>query len=184
MIAGAHTRPSGPSQRITVSQLMYDTDIILGLTWLKTVNPIVDWRSRKLYVPNALNTSLILGEWMDEQVKIGTVQALSNENGLQKLKDRGLKEKIAVLKSPKFWTEIYDGVKIRGRICPRGMHNVKILVKMNLIVREMWRIVTRSRNLVHYLFGLIQFLDHCILRDYVIMLPFQNEEQKILLDMT
>ena len=47
---------------LTVSQLMYDTDIILGLTWLKTVNPIVDWLSGKLYVPNAINTSLILGE--------------------------------------------------------------------------------------------------------------------------
>ena len=87
---------------LTVSQLMYDTDIILGLTWLKTVNPIVDWRSGKLYVPNAINTSLILGEWMDEQVKTGTVQVLSNEDGLQQLKDQGLKEKIAVLKSPKF----------------------------------------------------------------------------------
>ena len=58
---------------LTVSQLMYDTDMIVGLTWLKTVNPIVDWRSGKLYVPNAINTSLILGEWMDEQVKTGTV---------------------------------------------------------------------------------------------------------------
>ena len=85
---------------LTISQLMYDTDIILGLTWLKTVNPIVDWLSGKLYVPNAINTSLILGEWMDEQVKTGTVQVLSNEDGLQKLKDQGLKEKIAVLKSP------------------------------------------------------------------------------------
>ena len=72
---------------LTVSQLMYDTDIILGLTWLKTVNPIVDWLSGKLYAPNAINTSLILGEWMDEQVKIGTVQVLSNEDGLQKLKN-------------------------------------------------------------------------------------------------
>ena len=75
-------------------------------------------------------------------------------------------------------------LKIRRRICPRGMHNVKILVKMNAIVRKMWRIVTRSRNLVNYLFGLIQFLDHCTLRNYVIMLPFQREEQKIPLDMT
>ena len=45
-----------------VSQLMYDTDTILGLIWLKMVNPIVDWRSGKLYVPNAINTSLIQGE--------------------------------------------------------------------------------------------------------------------------
>ena len=44
------------------------------------------------------------------------------------------------------------------------MQNVKILVKMNVMVRKMWRIVTRSTNLVNYLFGLIQFLDHCTLK--------------------
>ena len=169
---------------LTVSQLMYDTDIILGLTWLKTVNPIVDWLLGKLYVPNAINTSLILGEWMDEQVKIGTVQVLSNEDGLQKLKDQGLKEKITVLKSPKFWTEIYDGVKNSRTNLSKGDAKCKNTCKNECNCQkdvEDCDAVNKSCKLfirTHPVFGSLY------IKKYVIMLPFHSEEQKIPLDMT
>ena len=44
---------------LTVANLLHDVDLMLGMNWLQTVNPIVDWCGAKLYVPNAVHTALL-----------------------------------------------------------------------------------------------------------------------------
>ena len=46
---------------LTVTNLLHDVDLVLGMNWLKLVNPIVDWCGAKLYVPNAVHTALLQG---------------------------------------------------------------------------------------------------------------------------
>ena len=72
------------------------------MNWLQTVNPIVDWCGAKLYVPNAVHTALLQGNWLEDHVKVGTVTVLSSEEELDKLKDERVRSSISVLKAPKF----------------------------------------------------------------------------------
>ena len=44
---------------LTVTNLLHDVDLVLGMNWLKLVNPIVDWCGAKLYVPNAVDPALL-----------------------------------------------------------------------------------------------------------------------------
>ena len=47
---------------LTVTNLLHKVGLILGHNWLQLVNPIVDWSSARLYVPNAVNTALLQGD--------------------------------------------------------------------------------------------------------------------------
>ena len=88
---------------ITVTKLLHEMDLVLGMTWLKLVNPIVDWGSGKLDVPNSVQTALLQGSWLEGQVQTGTVTVLSTEEELSKLKSDNNETSICVLKTPKFW---------------------------------------------------------------------------------
>ena len=46
---------------LTVTNLLHEVDLVLGMTWLQLVNPVVDWGSGKLYVPNSVQTALLQG---------------------------------------------------------------------------------------------------------------------------
>ena len=47
---------------LTATNLLHDVDLVLGMNWLQLVNPIVDWCGAKLYVPNAVHTTLLQGD--------------------------------------------------------------------------------------------------------------------------
>ena len=98
---------------VTVTNLLHDVDLVLGINWLKLVNPIVDWCGAKLYVPNAVHTALLQGNWLEDHVKVGTVTVLSSEEELDKLKDERFRFSISVLKAPKFWK--WQDAKINSR---------------------------------------------------------------------
>ena len=98
---------------LTVTILLHDVDLVLGINWLQIVNPIVDWCGAKLYVPNAVHTALLKGNWLDNYVKVGTVIVLSSEEDLDKLKDEIIRSNISVLKTPRFWK--WQDAKINSR---------------------------------------------------------------------
>ena len=70
---------------MTVTSLLHDVDVVLGMTWLKSVRPIIDWFSGEVYIPNSVSTSLIHGEWLQAAVKAGTVIVLSSSEKLKEL---------------------------------------------------------------------------------------------------
>ena len=76
---------------------------MLGVTWLQLVNPVVDWGSGKLYVPNSVQTALLQSSWLEGHVQAGTLAFLSTEEELSKLKEEKNQASICVLKTPKFW---------------------------------------------------------------------------------
>ena len=44
---------------LTVTNLLHEVDLVLGVNWLQLVNPVVDWSSGKVYLPNAVHTALL-----------------------------------------------------------------------------------------------------------------------------
>ena len=42
---------------LTVTNLLHEVDLVLGINWLRLVNPVVDWDGACLYAPNAVQTA-------------------------------------------------------------------------------------------------------------------------------
>ena len=87
---------------LTVTNLLHEVDLVLGINWLQLVNPVVDWSGARLYVPNAVQTTLLQVDWIEGHMQAGTVTVLSSEQELKRMKERTMQEKISVLKCPKF----------------------------------------------------------------------------------
>ena len=88
---------------ITVTALLHNVDIVLGMNWLQLVSPLIDWTNGKIYLPNSVSTALLHGDWIEGHVKAGTVTVLAGQEQLQKMQDEQVQRQISILKSPKFW---------------------------------------------------------------------------------
>ena len=60
-------------------------DLVLGINWLQTVNPIIGRSSGVLYIPDAVHTALIQGSWLEAQIKVGILLVVSGEERPQEL---------------------------------------------------------------------------------------------------
>ena len=108
MVQGAPITLAGVTTKLdlTVSSLLHEVDIVLGINWLKTVNPIIDWCSGRVYLPGAIHTALLEGTWLSADHAIGTVKLLSTSVGLKSIKDESVQNSIAILRTPKFWQTV------------------------------------------------------------------------------
>ena len=88
---------------LTVTNLLHEVDLVLGVNWLQLVNPVVNWSSGKVDLPNAVHTALLQGDWLEDHVKAGIVTVLAGEQALQIMNETEVKRKISILKCPKFW---------------------------------------------------------------------------------
>ena len=88
---------------LTVTNLLDDVDLILGMTSLQEADPLIRWSTGTIYIPDS-NSSFqrIMREWLDKQVKIGTVKVLSTNEELESLKKPSNIASLQILKSPKF----------------------------------------------------------------------------------
>ena len=90
---------------LTVTKLLHSVNLVLGINWLQTVNPIIDWRGARMFLPESLGTSFLAGFWLDAVEKIGTVQVMQDKDKLQEIRTQSeLVAKTAVLTTPQFWT--------------------------------------------------------------------------------
>ena len=89
---------------LTVSRLLHGVDVVLGMTWLKAADPIIRWSTGQVYIPDSISSlQRIVGQWLEKQVKTGTVRVLSTNEQLQPLKQPSEIASLEILKSPKFW---------------------------------------------------------------------------------
>lgn len=72
---------------ISVSNLLHDVDIVLGVNWLNHVNPLIDWCSGRVQIFDAIHKACLRGTWLSNEHVIGTVKVLSNSSGIKKLKE-------------------------------------------------------------------------------------------------
>ena len=87
----------------TVSDLLHNVDIVLGITWLKKYNPLVDWSTGNLYILDSHSLMRLFGEWLEAKYKIGTVKLLYSHEDIEALKNPAVTDKIAVIANPRFW---------------------------------------------------------------------------------
>ena len=75
----------------------------LGVNWLELVNPVVDWHNGKIYLPNAISTALLQGQWLADHVQSGTVTVLAGQEALHQMAKTEIQRTIQVLRQPKCW---------------------------------------------------------------------------------
>ena len=89
---------------LTVSNLLHGVDVVLGMTWLKVADPLIHWSTGQMYIPDSISSfQRIMGQWLDKQVKVGTVRVLPTNEQLESLKQPSETASIDILKSPAFW---------------------------------------------------------------------------------
>ena len=74
-----------------------------GWNWLELVNPVIDWSHGTIYLPNAVHTALLQGEWLQNHIRAGTVTVLAGQEDLKQMAEARDQRSITVLKQPKFW---------------------------------------------------------------------------------
>ena len=89
---------------LTVTNLLHGVDLVLGMTWLKVADPLIRWSTGQLYIPDSISSfQRIMGQWLDKQVKVGTLRVLSTNGDLESLKQPSNIASLEILKSPLFW---------------------------------------------------------------------------------
>ena len=72
---------------LTICSLFHNVDLVLGMTWLVTVDPLIRWSTGTVYLPDfVLSFQRIMGEWLDRQVKVVTVKVISTNEELKSFK--------------------------------------------------------------------------------------------------
>ena len=52
---------------------LHDADTIVGVNWRQTANPLIDWKSFRLFSTDSVGTLVSIGEWFNAQVEKSTV---------------------------------------------------------------------------------------------------------------
>ena len=97
---------AGYSQKtdLTVCRLLHDVDLVLGMTWLVEADPLIRWSTGTVYLPDSITSfQRIMDDWLDKQVKVGTVKVLSTNEELESLRKPSNTASLQTLKSPKVW---------------------------------------------------------------------------------
>ena len=55
---------------------------------------MIDWGSGRLYIPNAVHTALLQGDWLEGHVQSGAVTILSDSKELKMMQDRRMQRHI------------------------------------------------------------------------------------------
>ena len=84
----------------TVTKLLHGVDAVLGMTWLRRWNPLIDWVQQVMYIRTQHGWDRIRGLFLEKEHRIGTVKLLTDEDlaSLESAPD------IAILRTPQFWT--------------------------------------------------------------------------------
>ena len=46
---------------LIVTKLLHSVDVVLGMNWLCTVNPIINWRGAQMLLPDTVESSFLAG---------------------------------------------------------------------------------------------------------------------------
>ena len=111
----------------TVTKLLTDVDVVLGMDWLVKWNPVIDWQKQKIYVYVDDHWTQINGMLLDEEHHVGTVKVFDPYT----MSDKS--EKICLIgpwsSSPKCGPcrkkELYKRMKRLRRNCQNQMREVK-----------------------------------------------------------
>ena len=84
------------SLEFTVTKLLSNVDLVLGMDWLQTWNPVIDWRRHKMYMWVQGVWEYVNGMLLNAEQRIGTVKVFEGYMG-DSVPD------ISLVKDLKFW---------------------------------------------------------------------------------
>ena len=105
---------------LIVTTLLHNVDVVLGITWLKTVRPVIDWISGEIYIPNSVSILLVHGEWLQAAIKAGTIQVVSSNEQLQEFSNEHVQKGLSIIRTPQFWQRKEDEKKRLWTISSTG----------------------------------------------------------------
>ena len=82
----------------TVTNLLSNVDLVLGMDWLQTWNPVIDWRRQKMYIWVQGTWEHVNGLLLNAEQRIGTVKVFEGYMG-----DSVPVPDISLVKDLKFW---------------------------------------------------------------------------------
>ena len=86
---------------LTVSRLLHGVDVVLGMTWLRMADPLIQWSSGNIYIPDSVSSfQRIMGQWLEKQVKTRTIKVLSTNEELESLKQPSKTASIEIFEIP------------------------------------------------------------------------------------
>ena len=89
---------------LAVCSLLHNVDLVLGMTWLVEADPLIRWSTDTVYLLDSISSfQRIMGEWIDKQVKVGTLKVLSTNENFESLRKPSNIASLKTLKSPIFW---------------------------------------------------------------------------------
>ena len=92
---------------LTISPLLQDVDVILGMDWLQLVNPLIDWATPRVVFPQHSGESAAIGTWLDSSHAVGQIRLIDDSFFVlppSRLLPPQAPLDIDVLASPSFWT--------------------------------------------------------------------------------
>ena len=112
--------PQVYKESFTVTDLLSDVDIVLGMSWLERVNPIIDWPTHTMYlrVQHALHP--IRGLLVEKDVSTGTVKHL---HACELSTD--FVRSLQTLRTPQFWRMVPAELPWRKAL-ERGSENADV----------------------------------------------------------
>ena len=88
---------------LTITKLLDNIDVILGMNWLCTVNPIIHYQGAQMFLPDALGSLFLAGFWLDTTKKIGIVKVMQDKDEFAQIqKQKEIAAQISVLHTPLF----------------------------------------------------------------------------------
>ena len=62
----------------TMTKLLHGVDVVLGMTWLRRWNPLIDWVQQVLYIKMPHDWDCIRGVFLDREHRVGIVNILND----------------------------------------------------------------------------------------------------------
>ena len=91
----------------TVTKLLKDVDLVLGVNWLSLWNPVIDWREQKMHIWTGKEWSQVQGMLLDSKNNTGTVKdfVYYSVDSEKQIPD------FTVMKDPQFWVYHTDATR-------------------------------------------------------------------------
>ena len=78
---------------LTITSLLHEVDLVLGINWLQLVSPVIDWSSGKVYLPNAVHTALLQGDWLERSHESRDCDSVGGRGAVEENeRDRGTRQ--------------------------------------------------------------------------------------------
>ena len=99
---------------LTVTKLLHDVDVVLGMTWLQLWNPLIDWVNQVMYIRREHGWDKTRGLFLHAEHAVGTVKVLDDSL----LASLPMAPNFDIIQNPKFWD--YTAARSWTTIFPKG----------------------------------------------------------------